>query len=36
METVFAKDRAEWRRWLAKNFARCYAFRFSPRKPKSP
>ncbi len=22
METVFAKDRAEWRRWLAKNFAR--------------
>jgi uncharacterized protein YdeI (YjbR/CyaY-like superfamily) len=21
METVFAKDRAEWRRWLAKNFA---------------
>jgi uncharacterized protein YdeI (YjbR/CyaY-like superfamily) len=23
METVFAKDRAEWRRWLAKNGARC-------------
>ncbi len=23
METVFASDRAEWRRWLAKNFARC-------------
>jgi uncharacterized protein YdeI (YjbR/CyaY-like superfamily) len=23
METVFAKDRAEWRRWLAKNHARC-------------
>jgi len=23
METVFAKDRAEWRRWLAKHFARC-------------
>jgi hypothetical protein len=23
METVIAKDRAEWRRWLAKNFARC-------------
>jgi uncharacterized protein YdeI (YjbR/CyaY-like superfamily) len=22
METVIAKDRAEWRRWLAKNFAR--------------
>ena len=22
METVFAKDRAEWRRWLTKNFAR--------------
>jgi uncharacterized protein YdeI (YjbR/CyaY-like superfamily) len=22
METVFAKDRAEWRRWLAKNFQR--------------
>jgi len=22
METVFAKDRAEWRRWLAKNFVR--------------
>jgi uncharacterized protein YdeI (YjbR/CyaY-like superfamily) len=22
METVFAKDRAEWRRWLAKHFAR--------------
>jgi uncharacterized protein YdeI (YjbR/CyaY-like superfamily) len=22
METVLAKDRAEWRRWLAKNFAR--------------
>jgi uncharacterized protein YdeI (YjbR/CyaY-like superfamily) len=22
METVFSKDRAEWRRWLAKNFAR--------------
>jgi len=22
METVFAKDRAEWRLWLAKNFAR--------------
>ena len=22
METVFARDRAEWRRWLAKNFAR--------------
>ena len=22
METVFAKDRAEWRRWLAKNGAR--------------
>ncbi len=22
METVFAKDRAEWRRWLAKNFSR--------------
>ena len=79
METVFAKDRAEWRRWLAKNFARsdeiwlvfykkasgkqtvsydhaveealcfgwidglkkkldeeCYAFRFTPRKAKSP
>jgi uncharacterized protein YdeI (YjbR/CyaY-like superfamily) len=79
MQTVFAKDRAEWRRWLAKNFARteeiwlvfhkkasgkqtvsyehaveeplcfgwidgmkkkldeeCYAFRFTPRKPKSP
>ena len=78
METVFAKDRAEWRRWLAKNSARyaeiwlvfykkasgkqnvsydhavqealcfgwvdgmkkgldaeCYAFRFTPRKPKS-
>jgi uncharacterized protein YdeI (YjbR/CyaY-like superfamily) len=78
MQTVFAKDRAEWRRWLAKNFARteeiwlvfhkkasgkqtvsyehaveealcfgwidgmkkkldeeCYAFRFTPRKPKS-
>jgi uncharacterized protein YdeI (YjbR/CyaY-like superfamily) len=79
METVIAADRAEWRRWLAKNFARCseiwlvfykkavgkpsvsydhaveealcfgwidgmkkkldeecYAFRFTPRKPKSP
>ena len=79
METVFAADRAEWRRWLSKNFARCdeiwlvfykkaagkpavsydhaveealcfgwidgmkkkldeecYAFRFTPRKPKSP
>jgi len=79
METVLAKDRAEWRRWLAKNFARCdeiwlvfykkvsrrhgvsydhaveealcfgwidgmkkkldeecYAFRFTPRKAKSP
>lgn len=78
METVFAKDRAAWRRWLAKNSARyeeiwlvfykkasrkqtvsydhaveealcfgwvdgmkkgldeeCYAFRFTPRKPKS-
>jgi len=78
METVFAKDRNEWRRWLAKNHARsqeiwlvfyrkavgkpcisyehaveealcfgwidgmkkkldeeCYAFRFTPRKPKS-
>jgi uncharacterized protein YdeI (YjbR/CyaY-like superfamily) len=78
METVFAKDRAEWRRWLAKNGTRieeiwvvfykkatgktgvsydhaveealcfgwidglkksldeeCYAFRFTPRKPKS-
>lgn len=23
METVFAKDRDEWRRWLGKNFARC-------------
>ena len=23
METVIAADRAEWRRWLAKNFARC-------------
>lgn len=23
MGTVFAKDRAEWRRWLAKNSARC-------------
>ena len=23
METVFAKDRAEWRRWLGKNHARC-------------
>jgi uncharacterized protein YdeI (YjbR/CyaY-like superfamily) len=23
MKTVIAKDRAEWRRWLAKNFARC-------------
>ncbi len=23
METVIAKDRAQWRRWLAKNFARC-------------
>ena len=22
METVFAKDRSEWRRWLAKNFER--------------
>jgi hypothetical protein len=22
METVIATDRAEWRRWLAKNFAR--------------
>jgi uncharacterized protein YdeI (YjbR/CyaY-like superfamily) len=79
MQTVIAADRAEWRRWLAKNFARCdeiwlvfykkavgkpsvsydhaveealcfgwidgmkkkldeecYAFRFTPRKPKSP
>ena len=79
METVFAKDRAEWRKWLAKNFERadeiwlvfykkasgkptvsydhaveealcfgwvdgmkkkldeeCYAFRFTPRKPRSP
>ena len=79
METVFAKDRAKWRRWLAKNFSRseeiwlvfyrkdsgkqtvsydhaveealcfgwidgmkkkvneeCYAFRFTPRKAKSP
>ena len=79
METVFAKDRAEWRRWLAKNSTRCdeiwlafykkaagkpsvsydhaveealcfgwidgkkkkldqecYAFRFTPRKAKSP
>lgn len=79
METVFAKDRGEWRRWLEKNFARCqeiwlvfykkasgkqtvsydhaveealcfgwvdgmkkgvdeecYAFRFTPRKAKSP
>ena len=78
METVFAKDRNEWRRWLAKNHKRsqeiwlvfsrkavgkpcisyehaveealcfgwidgmkkkldeeCYAFRFTPRKPKS-
>ena len=78
METVNAADRAEWRHWLAKNFARCdeiwlvfykkavskpsvsydhaveealcfgwidgmkkkldeecYAFRFTPRKPKS-
>ncbi|HTC31818.1 MAG TPA: YdeI/OmpD-associated family protein [Bryobacteraceae bacterium] len=78
METVIAADRAEWRRWLAKNFARsdeiwlvfykkaagkpgvsyehaveealcfgwidgqkkkldeeCYAFRFTPRKPRS-
>jgi uncharacterized protein YdeI (YjbR/CyaY-like superfamily) len=78
METVLAADRAEWRRWLSKNFARseeiwlvfykkasgkqtvsydhaveealcfgwvdgmkkkldeeCYAFRFTPRKPKS-
>jgi uncharacterized protein YdeI (YjbR/CyaY-like superfamily) len=78
METVFAKDRAEWRCWLAKNSVRseeiwlvfykkasgkqtvsydhaveealcfgwvdgmkkgldeeCYAFRFTPRKPKS-
>jgi|ERR1700722_15058158 uncharacterized protein YdeI (YjbR/CyaY-like superfamily) len=78
METVFAKDRAEWRRWLQRNFERseeiwlgfykkasgkqtvsydhaveealcfgwvdgmkkkldeeCYAFRFTPRKPKS-
>ena len=78
METVLAKDRNEWRGWLAKNFARseeiwlvfykkaarkpgvsydhaveealcfgwvdgrkkrldqeCYAFRFTPRKPKS-
>jgi uncharacterized protein YdeI (YjbR/CyaY-like superfamily) len=23
METVFAKDRAEWRRWLGKNHSRC-------------
>ena len=23
METVFAKDRAEWRRWLGKSHARC-------------
>jgi uncharacterized protein YdeI (YjbR/CyaY-like superfamily) len=23
VETVFAKDRAEWRRWLAKNASRC-------------
>ncbi|MGA2878073.1 MAG: YdeI/OmpD-associated family protein [Bryobacteraceae bacterium] len=79
METVFAKDRVEWRRWLAKNFSRreeiwlgfykkasgkqtvsydhaveealcfgwvdgmkkkldeeCYAFRFTPRKLRSP
>ena len=79
METVFAADRAQWRRWLNKNFARCdeiwlvfykkasgkptvsyehaveealcfgwidgkkkkldeecYAFRFTPRKAKSP
>ncbi len=79
METVIAADRAEWRRWLGKNFARCdeiwlvfykkaagkpsvsydhaleealcfgwidgmkkkldeecYAFRFTPRKAKSP
>jgi uncharacterized protein YdeI (YjbR/CyaY-like superfamily) len=79
METVFARDRADWRRWLAKNSAcceeiwlvfykkasgkqtvsyehaveealcfgwidgmkkkldeECYAFRFTPRKPKSP
>jgi uncharacterized protein YdeI (YjbR/CyaY-like superfamily) len=79
METVFAEDRAEWRRWLAKNHKRCgeiwlvfykkasgkqtvsydpaveealcfgwvdgmkkrldeecYAFRFTPRKAKSP
>jgi uncharacterized protein YdeI (YjbR/CyaY-like superfamily) len=78
METITARDRAEWRRWLAKNCARCeeiwlvfykkatgkqtvsydhaveealcfgwvdgmkkkldeecYAFRFTPRKPKS-
>jgi uncharacterized protein YdeI (YjbR/CyaY-like superfamily) len=78
VETVFAKDRAEWRRWLTKNSVRyeeiwlvfykkasgkqtvsyhhaveealcfgwvdgmkkgldaeCYAFRFTPRKPKS-
>jgi hypothetical protein len=23
METVFAADRAQWRRWLNQNFARC-------------